>query len=184
MKAAEERLTWLRTFVPLYEKAAPIVSQITNLEMLAAGELPVNPYTLAVSNLTLRPILEAVRRLREPKEQEYSGIQREFEIALSSSIKAASAAEKYIELRDDGIDGQAQLSTVISSMVLAHEYMESVAKKMAVLKGEASDLDAVSSLGLRPPRTGSEKRKAPGKGTVPPAGPQLAIDNDSHSHGG
>ncbi len=168
MKIVEERLRWFHTFIPLYEKAAPVLRQIANIETLAAGELPVSPYTMAASSLTLRPILEAVRKVHEPKREELGGIQKEFEIALSNCIKVAEAAEKYVELRERGIEDQVVLSTIISSTVLAHEYIESVSRKLEILKPQASNPEAIVKL--------LKEKKAPSKNGTPPAGPQLAID--------
>lgn len=138
METVKERTTWLHTFVSLYEKAAPVVRRIANPDMLAAGELPVSPYTIVESNLTLRPILNAVRKSSEPLEQDLAGIRKEFETALVSSIKAAEAAVKYIELQERGVDARASLTTIISSTVLAHEYFESVSVKLENYKSEAT----------------------------------------------
>ncbi len=131
-KVAAERLSWFESFIPLYEKAVPIINHIANLETLAAGELSTSPYVIAASNLTLRPILEALKTVHEPKEEELGSIQREFQIALSSCIKAVEAAVKYIELEERGIRNQAALNTIINSTVLAHEYIESVSKKLEI----------------------------------------------------
>ena len=168
MKIVEERLRWFYRFMPLYEKAAPVLCQIANVDKLTAGELPVSPYTLASSNLTLRPILEAVKKLHEPKEKRVGYIQKEFEIALFSSIKVAEAAEKYVELRESGIEDRIALGTIISSTVLAHEYIESVSRKLEILKSQASNLEAMVEF--------LNEKKAPSKDVAPRAGPQLAID--------
>ena len=168
MKTAEERLRWFDKFMPLYEKAVPVLRQIANIETLAAGELPVSPYTLAASSLTLRPILEALRKVNEPKREEFGGIQKEFEIALSNCIKVAEAAEKYIELRECGIEDQVVLSTIISSTVLAHEYIESVSRKLEILRSQASDPEAMVKF--------LNDKQAPSNKVSPSEGPQLAID--------
>jgi hypothetical protein len=131
MKAVKERLRWFQAFMPLYEKAEPLVRYITNLEKLQAGELPVSPGMLVESNLTLRPILAAISKMHKPKEKELAIIQREFEMALSNCIKASEWAEKYINYGGHGMDGQMLLSMVINATVLAHEYIESVSKKLA-----------------------------------------------------
>jgi hypothetical protein len=131
MKAVKERLRWFQTFMPLYERADPLVRHITNLEKLQAGELPVSPGMLVESNLTLRPILAAISKLHKPKEKELAAIQREFEMALSNCIKAAEWAEKYINYGGHSMDGQMLLSMVINATVLAHEYIESVSKRLA-----------------------------------------------------
>jgi hypothetical protein len=181
MRIVEERLRWYQAFILLYEKAVPIIRQITDLETLAAGELPVTLYTLAESNLTLRPILEAVRKVHEPKEVEFVSILKEFEIALSSCVKVAEAAEKYIELRERGIEDQAMLSTIISSIVLAHEYIESASKKLEILKPRVSDLGTSFELGVLPPEIYLKEMKSPSENVSPPAGPQLAIDKAADS---
>jgi len=130
-KAVKERLRWIQMFMPLYERAEPLVRHITNLEKLRAGELPVSPGLLVESNLTLRPILAAIRKLHKPKEKELAVIQREFEMALSNCIRAAEWAEKYINHGGYSMDGQMLLGMVINATVLAHEYIESVSNRLA-----------------------------------------------------
>lgn len=134
--------------MPLYEKAAPLVRRIANIDTLGAGELPVSPYTLVESNLTLRPILEALKKIPEPKEKDLVSIQVEFETALSSCIKAAEAAAKYIDLEGRGIADQVLLGTIINSTVLAHEYIESVSKRLET--PSISNLEAILKLGQVP----------------------------------
>ena len=122
----------------LYEKASPLIRHITNLEKLQAGELPVGPTTLVVSNLTLRPVLAALDKIHKPKEKELAAIQREFKTALLNCIKASELAERYIEC--DGHSGERQivLSMVINAIVLAQEYIESVSKRLAPYLSEST----------------------------------------------
>jgi hypothetical protein len=148
MITVEERLRWFQVFMPLYEKAAPLVRRIANIDTLGAGELPVSPYTLVESNLTLRPILEALKKIPEPREKDLVSIQVEFETALSSCIKAAEAAAKYIDLEGRGIADQVLLGTIINSTVLAHEYIESVSNRLET--PNMSNLEAILKLGLIP----------------------------------
>lgn len=130
-KTARERLRWFQAFMPLYERAAPLVQHIANLDRLKVGELPVSPDMLVVSKLTLRPILDSVRRMPKPKEKELATIQREFEVALFHCIKAAEWAEKYINPGYHSVDGEVLLGAVINATVLAHEYMESVSQRLS-----------------------------------------------------
>ena len=176
----EERLRWFRAFIPLYERAAPVVHQIANLDKLAVGELPVGSYTFVESNLTVLPILKAVGKLPTPEDKELASIQRESEIALSSCIKTAEAAAKYVELRERGMKDQVALSTIISSTVLAHEYIESVSKKLEILKPRMSNLEAKFKLGLVSSEIHLEEKKAPSENVTSPAGPQLAIDKTAN----
>ena len=133
VKTVKERLRWLQLFMPLYEKVVPLIRGITDLKSLESGELPVSPHALAESPLTLKPVLESIRKIPKPKEKELLSIKREFEIVLSSCIKAGESATNYIKLDGQGMKGQIQLSTIINSLVLANEYMESVSKKLAPL---------------------------------------------------
>lgn len=126
--AAEERLKWFKSFLPLYEKAAPIIMYIADPEKLRSGELPVSLDTIMASSLTLRPVLGAVRKLRKPKDKQLADIQKGFEVALSSCIKAAEASASYMRAQERGLDIWSLLSTIISSIVLAQEYMDSVSK--------------------------------------------------------
>ena len=129
-KIARERLRWFQAFMPLYERASPLVLRIADLKRFEVGELPVSPDMLAVSRLTLQPILNAVRRMPNPKDKELATIHREFELALLNCIKAAEWAEKYLNPRHHNVDIDVLLGTVINYTVLAHEYIESVAKKL------------------------------------------------------
>jgi hypothetical protein len=135
-KIIQERLKWFRAFIPLYERAEPLVKHITNLNKLRTGELPVSPALLVESNLTLRPILSAVSKLQKPKEKELASMQREFALALSHCIKASEWAEKYLNYSGYGMDRQMMLSMVINATVVAHEYIESVSKKLAPYLGQ------------------------------------------------
>ena len=126
--AVEERLKWLKSFLPLYEKAVPTITYIADPNRLLSGELPVSLDILMASSLTLRPVLTAVRKLRKPKEKQLADIQKGFEIALTSCIKAAEATAKYVRAQERGMDGSPLITTIISSIVLAQEYMESTSK--------------------------------------------------------
>ncbi len=195
METVKEISTWFQTFVRLYERAAPVIRQIANPDRLAGGELPVSPYTLVESSITLRPILEASRKALEPKEQEFGDIRREFEIALSSSIKAAEAAAKYIGLRERGVEAQAVLSTIINSTVLANEYFESVSRKLERFRPLMDELEAEPQDEMKPELLPIEEylqemgspddskgahdkfEDVPSGGTIPsPAGVQPVID--------
>jgi len=130
MAMVKHKVSWFQTFVPLYEKVAPLVLHITNLENIERGELPLNPEELVHTVVTIRPALETLRKMPEPKEKELRKIKKEFEITLSNCIKAAESAAKYVKLGIYGIEGQIQLNNTINSIVLAHEYMESVSKQL------------------------------------------------------
>jgi len=133
-KAEAERQSWFEAFLPLYERAAHIIDRIADLGMLTSGELPVSPYAIAESNLTLQPILEATRKIHKPKEKELLAIQQEFQLSLSSCIRAVEAAVKYIELEERGTYNSAVLNTIINSLVLAHDYIESASDKLIALR--------------------------------------------------
>lgn len=129
--ARNANLRSLQVLINLYEKAAPIIRRIANLESLNYGELPVTPYALVESNLTLRMVLSTLRKMSEPKDKILVSIRKEFENAIINCIKAADAAEKYSELAGDrSYKGKILLSSIINSTVLAHEYIESVAQKL------------------------------------------------------
>ena len=127
----KERLSWFQSFMPLYERAVPIIRHIANLERLQAGELPASPDRLIESSILLRPVLLAVRKISKPKEKELFTVQREFELALHNCIKAAEWTEKYFNRYDYRIDGTVMLNMIVNTTVLAHEYIESVSKKLA-----------------------------------------------------
>ena len=138
-KAEGERRSWFESFLPLYEKVAPIIHRIADLDSLTSGELPVSPYAIAESNLTLQPILEATRRIHKPGEKELLTVQQEFQLSLTSCIKAVEASVKYIELEERGIYNSAVLNTIINSLVLAHDYIESASDKLTTLRIPGQD---------------------------------------------
>ena len=139
--AKEEKLKSFNAFIRLYEKAAPIVRNITNLDTLNEGKLPLSPYALVESSITLKMILNAIKKMPEPKDKELTSIRKELETALSSCIKAAEQTEKYIEIGGSSIKGQLLLSTIINSTVLAHEYIESVSKRLETITLGVSKLE-------------------------------------------
>ena len=139
--AEEEKLKSFNAFTRLYEKAAPIVRHIANLNTLREGKLPLSPYALVESSISLKMILYTLRKIPEPKDKELSSIQRDLETALSSCIKAAEQTEKYSELGGSSIKGQLLLSTIINSTVLAHEYIESVSKRLEIIAPRMSTLE-------------------------------------------
>jgi hypothetical protein len=129
--AVKERLDWFHRFMPLYERAAPLIRHIANLNRLQSGELPASPEGIIEIGILLRPVLVAVRKISKPKEKELVAIQKEFELALNNCIKAAEWTEKYIKRCDYSADGSVFLNLVINATVMAHEYIESVSKKVA-----------------------------------------------------
>ena len=176
VNTGKEALRWFETFVPLYEKAASLVRHIADIEALKAGRLPTSLYALVESNLTLGLILQVVRKMPKPEEKELASIQQEFQIALSSCIKAAETAAKYVELVERGIEDRALLNIVINSTVLAHEYIESVSTRLEVIRRRMSDLPAKSE----PEMVVEDYLKAKKTPRVniapPPPRPQLYID--------
>jgi len=171
----KERLRWVQTFMTLYDQAIPIVRHIANIEMLNAGEFPVNTYTVLESDLTLRPIIRALKKMREPTDKELANIQREFKIALSSCIKAADVSIRYIEERERGHKYRELLNDIINSTVLANEYIESVSKRLEIIRPKMSNLEA--GLNLRPVLVEEQlqQRKIVDKGVIPPTERQSLI---------
>ena len=188
MATVEKEAIWLRAFLSLYEKAAPVIRRIADPGRLASGELPVSPYTLVESTFTLKPILETSRRMLETKEQRLIDLKNEFEVVLSSSVKAAEAAARYMELRDRGVEDTAALNIVINYTVLAHEYFESVSRKLGDLDSRMDGLDVEKELKLllsaEQPKEigvkhhGSDRQKTVSKRDVvsPSVGVHAAVD--------
>jgi hypothetical protein len=125
----EKRLRAYETIVSLYDKAEPIIQRISDLNTFKYGELPLNPYMLVEAGITLRMVLQALKKIHDPQDRELAIIQREFEISLSNCIKAADHTEKYVELSDT-TKSRIILNTIINSTVMANEYMTSVSKRL------------------------------------------------------
>lgn len=146
MVPAEENIKSFNAFTRLYEKAAPIVLNITNIDSLNEGNLPLSPYILVESSITLRMILDTVRKIPEPKDKELSIIQGELKTALSSCIKAAEQTEIYIEEGGRSVKCLPLLNNIINSTVLAHEYIESVSKRLDIITPRMSTLEIAHRL--------------------------------------
>lgn len=127
---AVERLKWLQAFIPLYEKVAPLVRYIANLERIDAGQLPLSPDVLMRSTITLKPALQALRKMAKPKEKELLTLMNDFEAAVSNCIKAGEAAVRYAKSGGQTMEGRIQLSNLVNSTVLAHQYMELASKRL------------------------------------------------------
>jgi len=164
VKKERESLKYLPRFVMLYDKAAPIIRYVANLEDLKRGEIPVSPYMLLESNLTLKMILQALQKIPESKDREFLEAQREFDKALSNCIKAAEATEKYVAA-GRAEQSQLLLGTIINSTVMAHNYIESVSVKLDSLRSRISELDndvlpLIMKEDLRPqPETGIHEKQ-------------------------
>jgi hypothetical protein len=125
----EERQQAFETLSAYYEKAAPIIQRVSDLNTFTYGELPLNPYMLVEAGITLKMMLHALRKLHEPHDKELALIYREFDTALSNCIKAAEATEKYVEVAGTS-RSRVILNIIINSTVMANEHMESVAKRL------------------------------------------------------
>lgn len=77
----------------------------------------------------MQMVLQAVKKLAKPQNKILISVERDFEIALSSCIKAAEATERFIDLTDYHREG-VLFSQIINQAVLAHEYSESVYQKL------------------------------------------------------
>jgi hypothetical protein len=131
LRREEEGLKFYSRFLMLFDKAAPIIRYIANLEDLQHGEIPVSPYMLLESNLTLKMILQALRKIPESKDKDFSTLQKEFDTALSNCIHAAEATEKYVAM-GRGERAKFLLAVIINSSVMAHEYIDSVSEKVEI----------------------------------------------------
>lgn len=131
-KEHEDDSKWTRSFVSLYLKAEPLVRHIANADKLAAGELPVSPSMLVESNLTLKPVLAALRKLRQPKSKELVEVHRQYQTVLLQCIRAAEYAEKYIN-NTGNLDRYTLMGMIVNSIMLAREYNETVSLKIPLL---------------------------------------------------
>lgn len=121
----------LQLLLNLYDKAAPIVHKIADIDTLNSGELPANPYLLMESNLTLSMILNTLKKMPTPKDKVLITIRNEFEKAIIHCLRVAEASEKLIEVKDIHNDRSSHLlSIIINSTIMAHEYIEEVGKKL------------------------------------------------------
>ena len=161
VKREEEGLKSFSRFLMLFDKAAPIIRYIANLEDLKHGEIPVSPYMLLESNLTLKMILQAVRNLPEPKDKDFNTLQKEFDTALSNCIRAAEATEKYVAM---GRSERARflLANIVNSSVMAHEYINSVEGKIKLYSSKIHLEETLSRLATE------EKKERPKPVNAPP----------------
>jgi hypothetical protein len=130
----DKRLKAYETLVSLYDKAEPIIHRIADLNTFKYGELPLNPYMLVEAGITLRMVLDALKKMHNPQDRELSLIQREFETALTNCIRAAESTEKYVEYSGTS-RSRMILNNIVNSTVMANEYIESVSKRLDAFKG-------------------------------------------------
>ncbi|HJX04161.1 MAG TPA: hypothetical protein VJ488_06355 [Dehalococcoidia bacterium] len=153
----DANLRSLQMLENLYEKAAPIIRRIANLDTLNYGELPVSPYALVESNLTLRMVLNTLKKMPDPRDKLLASIQKELETAIINCIKAAEASEKYGEMGGVRSDrSRALLSAVINSTVMAHEYIESAGQKLE--KTPVELISTIAEIDAKEPSQNQEKR--------------------------
>jgi hypothetical protein len=129
----EERQKAYETLVSLYDKAEPIIKRVSDLNSFNYGELPLNPYMLVEAGITLRMVLDALKKMSLRGDSEMGIIRQEFETALTNCIKAADATEQYVELSGTSRGGVI-LNTIVTSTVMSKEYIESVARRLADVK--------------------------------------------------
>ncbi len=149
-----EEIEYFRRITTLYEKAAPIITYIAAPDFLNRGLIPVSPRRLVESNITLQMVLQTLKKLAKPQNKVLASVEHDFEIALTSCIKAAEATEKFIDLTDYHRDG-IFFSQIINSAVLAHEYIESVYQKLAGYQHELQNIETnriLSYSGGEPPK--------------------------------
>jgi hypothetical protein len=125
-----ERLTWFQCFMPLYEKADPIIRAITSIQLEEDGEVPLSPELLAECSMTLSFIRRAVRELPDPGHKELRGVKREFENALASCMKAGETISRNTNFGRSSAMERIRLIGLLNSIVLAHEYIESVSRRL------------------------------------------------------
>jgi hypothetical protein len=130
---ADERQKAYETLVSLYDKAEPIIKRVSDLNTFKYGELPLNPYMLVEAGITLRMVLDALKKISLHGDSEMGTIRHEFEIALTNCIKAADATEQYVELSGTSRSGMI-LNTIVTSMVMSNEYIQSVARRLTSIK--------------------------------------------------
>jgi hypothetical protein len=162
LRKEEEGLKSFSRFLVLFDKAAPIIRYIANLEDLRHGEIPVSPYMLLESNLTLKMILQALRKMPESKDKDFSILQKEFDTALSNCIRAAEATEKYVAM-GRGERAKFLLTVIINSSVMAHEYVNSLSGKIELYSKKIHLEESISRF------VQEEKKEAP------PSSPKPAI---------
>ncbi len=134
IRPANERLIWFRTFMPLYERAAPLIRHVTDI---GRGSLPGLDVVID-SAITFRRVLDCVKKTPEPKEKELRAAKRDFEYALTHCIRASESAAKYLRLGGHTVSGQVQFTTAANSLVLGREYIESVTAQVDRLLGNTA----------------------------------------------
>ncbi len=126
----QERLSWFRAFAPLYDKADPLIRSITSIQVEEDGEVHISPQVLADCQLTLGLILRAVKHMSQPDGKEMRHAKREFEAALGSCIKATDLLARHARFGRANVRERIHLINLLSSIVLAHECIESVSRKL------------------------------------------------------
>ncbi|MBM4445977.1 MAG: hypothetical protein FJ023_01320 [Chloroflexi bacterium] len=128
-KRKAEESEWFREFMLLYEQALPVISIV-----IKKGEdgLPASPLDL-MEGLKLRPVLDHVQNLSEPKQKELQEAKKEFEQVLSNCIKVAEAAAEFVSLGGEVTPGQADFARVIGGIEMAKGLMVVLSEKLTSL---------------------------------------------------
>jgi hypothetical protein len=129
-KRVKEKIRWFQILTCLYEIAAPNIRAFTELKFQAHGELVEDLEMVEQNTRVLRQLLTVIKNMPEPPEDQLRRTKKEFAIALSNCINVNTALADYIQLDENGTDGQKQVHSLIISLVLAREYAESTYKHL------------------------------------------------------
>lgn len=84
---------WIEEFLPLYEKARPLVQEVGKSVRQAQEENVIQALKEAKANMP--PILNAMKAIQSPKEKELREIRKFFEKGLREFIESCGYGIKY-----------------------------------------------------------------------------------------
>ena len=121
----EEAERWLKAFMLLYEQAANLIHNISEVN---ADGLPTDLTALMEMGIKLPPILKSVKEMPKPKEKELRRLKKDFKLTLDACISASKWGIKHSQKAN-----RFRFSVTVFWTSLAISFTESLSKRLALL---------------------------------------------------
>jgi hypothetical protein len=126
----KEKLGWFQVLTSLYELATPHIGAFTGIKCKALEERIIDIDSTYQSARTLRQLFTVIKNMPEPPGKDLMCTKKHFETALSNCINASDALVRYAQTDESAAENQKQLDSVINSILLAREYVDSTYKRL------------------------------------------------------
>jgi hypothetical protein len=126
----KEKLGWFQVLNSLYELATPHIAAFTGIKCKALEEREVDVDATYQSARSLRQLYTVIKNMPEPPGKDLICTKKHFETALSNCIEASEALVRYVHTDENATENSKQLDSVINSILLAREYVDSTYKRL------------------------------------------------------